>query len=145
MGGVEGLEHLRNRAGPSLEAEPSDRLGHAGNFMAQRLQQPTDAVAMLGRAEEHGRDQALRQFARQVLEDNIARRLHLRQQLFHQCVVVVRKLLQHGEALALLDAGDVGRHVDDLAFGMFLVDEGTLQREIDEPRHDGALHDRQLA
>ena len=33
----------------------------------------------------------------------------------------------------------------NLAFGMFLVDEGALQREIDEPGHDGALHDRQLA
>jgi hypothetical protein len=64
--------------------------------------------------------------------------------LLHQLVVMVGELFQHGEALRLLEVRHVLRHVDELAFQMLLVDEGALQRQIHEARHDRALHDRQL-
>jgi hypothetical protein len=110
--------------------------------VAQRLEQAADAIAMLGRAEQNRRDQP--RPVRVVREYPVARRLHVGEQLLHQRVVVVGKLLQHGEALALLQFGEIGRHVDDLAFGVFAVDEGALQGEIDEAGDDAVLEDRQL-
>ena len=57
---------------------------------------------------------------------------------------MVGQALQHGEALRLLELRHVIRHVDELALEVLLVDEGALQREVHEARHDRALHDGQL-
>ena len=71
---------------------------HERRLMAQRLQQPQDAVAVLGRAQQHRHDQAVLHLLDEIGEHLVARRLHVRQQLLHQLVVVVGELLQHMEA-----------------------------------------------
>ena len=81
----------------------------------------------------------------EVGEDLVARRLHVGEQLLHQLVVVVGELLQHLEArfrLALLDAR---RHLDHLGLGVLAIDEGALERQVDEAGGDAVLPDRDLA
>ena len=70
----------------------------ARRLMTQRLQQPRDASAALRRADEQRRDEARAQFLRQIVEDLIARRLDVGNELFHQRVVVIGETLQHGVA-----------------------------------------------
>ena len=53
--------------------------------------------------------------------------------LLHQLVVVVGERLQHGEARGLLAVERVAfEHLDDLGWRVLAVDEGALEREIDE-------------
>ena len=113
--------------------------------MPQGFQQPLDAAAMLGGTEQHRRDEAFRQFAREIAEHPVARRFHVGEQLLHQFVVVIGELFQHREALGLLDRRHVRGHVDDFAFQVLLVNEGAFEGQVDEAGHDRAVHDRQLA
>ena len=76
MRGVEGLQHLHRRA-VGLEAQPLRGFGDARRLVAKRFEQALDAGAMLGRAEQHGRDEAIRQLAGEVAEDAVTRRLHV--------------------------------------------------------------------
>ena len=55
MGGVVGLQYLQARA-VVVDAEAFACLEDARRLVAQRLQQPPDAVAVLGRADEDGAD-----------------------------------------------------------------------------------------
>ena len=143
MRAVERLEHVAGRLGV-LELEPSRRAIDERRLVTQRLQQPQDAVAVLGRAQQHRHDQAVLQLLGEVGEHLVARRLHVGEQLLHQLVVVVGQLLEHLEArlgLALLD----GRgHLDDLGLGLRAIDEGALERQIDEAGGDAVLPDRDL-
>ena len=70
---------------------------------------------------------------------------HVGEQLLHQLVVVVGELLEHGEARFLLALLDVRRHLDHLARRCGAIDEGALEREIDEAGGDAVLPDRDLA
>ncbi len=143
MRGVDGLEHVRGRLGV-LELEAAGRRVDERCLVTQRLQQTQDAVAVLGRAQQNRHDQALAQVLDEVGEHLVARRLHVGEQLLHQLVVVVGQLLQHLEArlrLALLDAR---RHLDHLRLRLGAVDEGALQRQIDEAGGDAVLPDRDL-
>src|SRR5207248_5473385 len=61
----------------------------------------------------------------------VARRRNVLEQLLHQLVDVIGELFQHAETRLLLAIEMlVERH--DLGRSMFLVDDGPLQREVDE-------------
>ena len=114
-------------------------------FVPDRLQQPYDAVAVLRRAEQHRTDQPVAHLLGEVLEDLVARRRHIAEQLLHQLVVVVGKLLEHVEARFLLASFDVLGHRDDFGRRVLAIDEGALEREIDEAGRDAVLPYRDLA
>ena len=114
VGGVEGLEHQRQRVVAGLDAEARDGLGHAGRFMAQRLEQAQHAVRAGGDAEQHRDDQTIAQFLGEIVEYLVARRLDVLEQLLHQLVVVIGQRLQHGEARFLLAIEILALELDDL-------------------------------
>ena len=61
MGGVDGFHGMSEGGAVVRDAEPRARLGDPRRFMAQRLQQAGDAMAFLGRADQHRRDQSFAQ------------------------------------------------------------------------------------
>ena len=97
------------------------------------------------RAHQQRHDAALAQFAREIVEHLVARRLDVADQLLHQFVVVVGEPLQHRIARLLLVGGEACRHFDHFRRRGFAVDEGALQREIDEAGGDAVFPDRDLA
>ena len=127
-----------------LDAEPLDGVGDTGRFVAQRLHQAQHAVGAGRRAEQHRADETLAQFLGQIVEDLVARRLDVLEQLLHQLVVVVGERLQHGEARGLLAIERVAFERHDLRRRMLLVDEGALEREIDEAGDELAGKGRDL-
>ncbi len=145
MGGVEGLEHQRQRIVADLGAEPRNGLGHAGRFMAQRLEQAQHAVRAGGDAEQHRDDQTLAQFLGEIVEHLVARRLDVLEQLLHQLVVVIGERLQHGEARFLLALGVFALQLDHLGRRVLLVDMRALEREIDKAGDEVAVPNRNLA
>ena len=145
MGGVEGLQHLDDGVVAFLDAETLAGLCDAGRFVADRLEQPADAVALLGRADQHRADRAAAHLLDEILEDGVAVGLDVLEQLLHQAVVVVGERLQHGEAGLGLARPVLVVHVDDLARRMLAVDEGALEREVDEAGDDAGLPDRDVA
>ena len=60
-------------------------------------------------------------------------------------VVVVGERLEHGEAGFGLAGAVLVPHVDHFARGVLAVDEGALEREVDEAGDDAALPDRDMA
>ena len=112
--------------------------------MAQRLHQPQHAVFAGRRAQQHRADQAFAQFAGEIVEHRIARRLDVFQQLLHQRVVVIGELFQHREAGFLLAVEIAAFELDDFGRLVLAIDEGALQREIDETLDQFALPDRNL-
>jgi hypothetical protein len=74
--GVEGLEDVgaRRRA---VDFKALSCVADKRGFVPQRLQQPEDAVAGLGRAHQHRADQALAQLLGQIVEHLVARRRHV--------------------------------------------------------------------
>ncbi|MHC2402946.1 hypothetical protein ACVMGC_007490 [Bradyrhizobium barranii subsp. barranii] len=117
----------------------------AGRLVAQGLHQAQHAVFTRGGTQQHGADLPLAQFAREIVEHRIARRLDVLEQLLHQRVVVIGELLQHREA-GLLLAIEISAFERDHLGGLVLaVDERTFQREIDEALDQLALPDRDLA
>ena len=64
--------------------------------------------------------------------------------MLHQRVVVIGELLQHGEARFLFAVEIAAFQRNDLGRLVLAVDEGALQREIDEPFDQLALPDRNL-
>ncbi len=113
--------------------------------MAERLQEPQDAVAVRGRSDQDGHDLTGTKLLGKIGEDFVARRLNVFEELLHQRVVVVGEALQHGEA-RLVAARRLARiELDHLALRLFAVDEGAVEREIDEADSDLVLPDRNLA
>ena len=146
MSGMEGLEDLQDGAAICIgEAKPLRGSRNIRGLVAQRLHQPQYAVAVLGRTEQDRRDQPFRQLTRQVVENTVARRLDIRKQLLHQCVIVIGEFLEHREASFLLAVEQVGRHVDDFARPVLAIDEGPFEGEIDKAPHDVILPDWDLA
>ena len=98
MAAMEGLENLHHRlaAGRNPAARRHGR--HVRHFVAQRLEQPAHAIVALGRADQHRHHQAFRQFALEIAEHFLARRLDIAQQFLHQMLVIVGQLFQHLEA-----------------------------------------------
>ena len=142
---MHGLEHIGQRIFLRGRAEPLGRLGHAGRLMPQRLHQPQHAVLARRRAEQHRTDQALAQFAGEIVEHSVARRLDVFQQLFHQRIVVIGELFQHREPRFLLAVEISAFQRNDFGGLVLAVDEGALQREIDKAFDQIAVPDRNLA
>ena len=139
------LDDLRERRAIFGDTKARAGFRQTRSFMPQRLEQPRDAVPALCRADEHRHHVLLLQFARKIVEDAVARRVDLGDQILHQRVVVIRQPFEHGEArFALAQAFAVG-NVDDLARRMFAIDEGAFEREIDEADRDAVFPDRYLA
>ena len=115
VGRVLRLEHIGDRVGAALHAEALRRFGNARQFMAQRLQQPQHAVGARRGSHQHRADQPFAQFAGEIVEHLVARRLDVFEQLLHQLVVMVGERFQHGEARRLLAVGDVAFERDDFA------------------------------
>ena len=112
--------------------------------MPQRLHQPQHAVLAHRGAEQHRTDQPFAQFAGEIVEHRVTRRLNVLEQLLHQRVVVIGELFQHREPgflLAIEIAAFQRHHFGSLVFA---VDEGAFQRQIDEARDQIAVPDRDL-
>ena len=102
-------------------------------------------MACLRRADQHRRDQALAEILGQVVENLVARRLDVGNQLLHQRIVVIGEALQHGVARLFFARHFAGRDVDHDRGGVLAIDEGALERQIDEAGGDAVLPDRNLA
>ena len=99
MRGVHGLHHLDDRvAAAARYFQPRARVGDARRLVADRLEQPADPVAALGGTDQHRADQAGAHLDDEVGKHLFAFRLDVLEELLHQPVVVVGKLLEHGEA-----------------------------------------------
>ena len=141
---MHGLEHIGQRILLRGRAEAFGGLGHAGRFMPQRLHQPQHAVLAARRAEQHRADQAFAQFAGEIVEHRVARRLDVFEQLLHQRVVVIGELFQHREAGFLLAVEIAAFQRHDFGRLVLAIDEGAFQREIDEALDQLAVPDRNL-
>jgi hypothetical protein len=143
-GGLHRLHDLHHGTRAIGESETRARLLHRRCLMADGLQQPGDAVAVLGRADEHRTDLARPHLFGQVLEDQVLFRLYVLEQLLHQHIVEIGDLLEHrgagGDFVGLLAIGQG----DDLALLGFVVDMRPLERQVDAPGDDAALGHRQL-
>ena len=141
---MHGLEYVGQRFFWRGRAEPLCGLRDAGRFMAQRFHQPQHAVFAARRAKQHRADQAFAQFAGEIVEHGIARRLDVFQQLLHQRVVVVGELFQHRKAGFLLAVEIAAFERHDLGGLVFAIDEGAFQCQIDETLDQFAVPDRNL-
>ena len=115
-----------------FDAKPFGGLGDPRRFMAQRLQEPQHAVGARRRPHHHRTNQAVAQFAGEIVEHFVARRLNVFEQLLHQFVVVVGERFQHREARRLFQIGGVAFERNDFGGSMLLVDKGAFEREIDK-------------
>ena len=141
--GVQRLHHVGGRLGV-LELQPPRRHVDRRRLVAQRLQQPEDAVVVARRAEQHRTDEAVAELLRQILEDLVARGRHVGKQLLHQLVVMVGELLQHVEAGFLLALRNGLGKLDDLGRRVGAIDEGAFGGEVDEAGGDAVLPDGDL-
>src|SRR6185437_11846279 len=112
--------------------------------MPQRLHQAQHAVLAQRRAQQYRTDQPVVQFAGEIVEDRIAGRRDVVEQLLHQRIVVIGKLFQHREPGFLLAVEVAAFQGDDFGSLVFAVDKGALQRQVDEARDQIAAPDRNL-
>ena len=132
MGGVLRLEDVSDRVGAAFDAKTFRGFGDARRFMAQRFQQPQNAVGARRGADQDGAHQPLAQFERQIVENFVARRLNVFEQLLHQFVVVVGQRFQHREAGGLFAVGEIALKRDDFGRGVLAVYESPFEREVDK-------------
>ena len=81
--------------------------------MAQRLEEPQHAVRPRSGAHQYRANQAFAQFAPQIVEHLVARRLDVFEQLLHQLVVMIGERLQHRKARGLFQIGGVAFERND--------------------------------
>ena len=127
-----------------LHAEAFCGLGNARRFVAQRLKQPQNPVGARRGPHQHRTHQSFAQFPGEIVKNLVARRLDVFEQLLHQLVVVVGERLQHGEARGLFAIGQLAFQRHDLRCGVFLVDKGAFEREIDKAGDQIAGESRDL-
>ena len=118
VGGVERLEHigqdfLGDRIAAGFDAETFGGFGNARRFVAQRLEEPQHAVRPRSGAHQYRANQAVAQFAPQIVEHLVARRLDVFEQLLHQLVVMIGERLQHRKARGLFQIGGVAFERND--------------------------------
>src|SRR5712671_384708 len=118
---MNGLEHIGQRILGGRRAETLCGLRDTGRFMAQRLHQAQHAVLAHRGAEQHRTDQSFTQFAG-----------------------VIGELFQHRKAGLLLAVEIAAFEGYDFGRLVFAIDEGALQRQIDEARDQLAVPDRNL-
>jgi hypothetical protein len=146
MGCVGGLHHLNQRCAFALvNPETPPRCLDIGCVVADRLQQPQHTVAFLGGSNQHRCHLAVAQVGGEIVEYSVARWLDLFEQLFHQLVIVIGERFQHGKTrldfARLLVAGNFG----DFAFGIFAIDVGAFQSQVDRADDDAVLAQGNLA
>ena len=124
------------------EARP--RVGERRRLVPQGLEKPGDAVAAVGGADEDRHHMPFLQFAGEVVENTVAGRLDLRDELLHERIVVIGKPLEHGEARLALARKLTFRHIHNFAWRVLPIDEGALKREVDEADRNAVLPDRDL-
>ncbi len=134
MSGVKRLDHVADRIVAGLDAETLDRLRHTRRFVPQRLQQAQHAIGSRRRAQQHRANKPVTQFLRQIIEDLVAWRLNVLEQLLHQLVVVISESFHHREARGLLAIEHIALQRNDLGGGVLLVDIGALEREVERSR-----------
>ena len=100
--GVNRADYLRERRAVLANAQPFARRRDARRLVAQSLQEARDAGAAFGRTEKQRRDEAAAQLLGEIVEDLVARRLNVGDELLHQFVVVIGETLEHRIALFLL-------------------------------------------
>ena len=132
VGRVQRLQHIGDGVAAGFHAEAFRGFHDARRFVAQRLHQPQHAVGARRRAHQHRADQPFAQFAGEIVEHLVARRLDVFEQLLHQLVVVIGQGLQHGEARGLFQIGGVAFERHDFGRRVLLVDKGAFEGEIDE-------------
>ena len=71
--GVQGLEHISGRLGV-FEFQAPRRIGNGRGFVPQSLQQAQNAVAVLGRPQQHRTDETVPQLLGQIVEDRVVGR-----------------------------------------------------------------------
>ena len=147
MAGVDRLHHLqRCVAGSVRDAEALARILDVRRFVAERLQEPQDAVAVRGRADEDRHDLA-RRAARAARSANTASRGGWMSS--RSCSIsasswsasrssMVKRASSRGAPVVVVE-------LDDLALRVLAVDEGAVEREVDEAGRDAVLQDRDLA
>ena len=145
MGGVEILDHIGDRIVAGLDAEAPGGRRDALGLVTQRLEQPQHAVGAGRDPDQHRTDEAVALLLGEIVEDLVPGRRNVLEQLLHQLVVVVGQRLEHVEAGILLAAQVVAFERDHLGRHVLLVDEGALERQIDEAGDDLVLPDRNLA
>ena len=141
--GVIGLHDVGCRFG-AAEAQALGRLLREGHLVPERLEQPRDSVAFLGRAEKDRDDLTLLELDNEILEDLVPARRDVAQKLLHQVVVVVGELFEHGKTLIGLELREVGWNGDHLARRMLAIDESALESQVHESAHDPVFPDRKL-
>ena len=141
---MQGLEDVSGGLG-IFEFEAARRLSDKRGFMAQRLQEPQNAVAAFGRSQQYRANYTVFQFFSEIVKNLVARGRDIAEQLFHQLVVIIGELLQHLEAGFLFARRDLRRQFNDLAGRVFAVDISPLRGEIDEAGGNTVFPDRDLA
>ena len=139
MSCVNGAHNLGEGGALVVDAEASSRMGDRWRFVANRFQEPRHAVPVRRRAHQHRHDMAFAQFACEVVEHEVPRRVDVADELFHQRIVVVRELFQHRVARLFLFRDDASRHLDDGRGRGLPINERALEREIDEAGGDAVL------
>ncbi len=129
----------------TVQAQPLGCGLEARRLVPQGLEQPSNAEPALGGAEEDRRDLALAHLGDQIGEDHVLAGRHVAAQLLQQDIVVFGQLLQHVKARVGLGRDDVAGHVDARRGLAGPVDEGALQRQIDEAARLLAFERRQLS
>src|SRR6202171_1079398 len=142
---MSGLEHIGESILRRRRTETLCVLSHTGRFMAQRLHQAQHAVLAHRGAEQQLTDQSSPQFAGGIVEHRVARRRNILEQLLHQRVVVIGELFQHREAGLLLAVEIASFEGYDFGRLVFAIDEGALQRQIDETRDQFAVPHRNVS
>ena len=113
--------------------------------MAQRLHQPQHTVGARRRSHQHRTNQAVAQLLGEIIENLVAWRLDILEQLLHQLVIVVGERLQHGETRRLLAVERVAFKRDHFRRCVLLVDKRALEREIHEAADELAGEGRNLS
>ncbi len=144
MTGVKASEHDRS-ALVVTGCEPAGDTFNAWDLVTERFQQAENSVAVFRAANQNRANQALAQVCRQIVEHMVVRRLHVRQQLRHEVVVVICELLQHVEAGVLFASRKTIGQRHDLARCMLAIDIGPLRGEIDEAGRNAVFPNWDLA
>ncbi len=144
VAGVQRFHDIGDAVAISIELQPCRGLRDPRYFVPERFHQPQHAIFADRRADHDRADRTVAQFLRQIVENLVARRLDVFEQLLHQLVIVIGEPLQHGEARVFLTARIIAFKRDQFAGRMFAIDKRALQREIDEADHDAVVPDRDL-
>ena len=145
MRGVDGADDLGQRRALVVDLEALAGVGDGGSLVPDGFQEPGHAMAFGRRAHQHRHDMTLAQLAREIVEHEVPRRVHVADELLHQRVVVVGELFEHRVARLLLFRNDACRHIDDGRGRQFAIEEGPLEREIDKARRNAVFPYRDLA